>query len=153
MGWLDSLPLGKRLFAKLTLDEKRQALELDDFYLQSILDARQGKARVMEVGTDTGFVKKMTDADLRQAIEIVRLQKRAKTAGDTGRHREAIDLYEQIVRKVPFDSIALMSLGVQYAYLREGRKAVHYLEKALKADPGNGRIRGNLEAVRDDFGL
>jgi Tfp pilus assembly protein PilF len=47
----------------------------------------------------------------------------------------------------------MMSLGVQYAYLRDGRKAVECLERALRSDPGNQRIRNNLQGIREDFRL
>ena len=143
----------KELFAKLTPDEKRRALDLDDFYLQSILDARSGKAKVVEIGTKSAFVEKLTDDDIKEAIGLVRLQKKAVAASERGNHREAIGLFEKILEKAPFDSISLMSIGVQYAHLRDGQKAVQYLEKALKSDPTNHRIRGNLQAIREDFGL
>jgi hypothetical protein len=74
------------LFANLTVDEKRAALDFDEFYLQSILDARQGKAQVIEVGFDNKFVERMTDEDIREAIELTRLQKRALAASEAGIH-------------------------------------------------------------------
>jgi tetratricopeptide (TPR) repeat protein len=153
MGFLDFFRPQKGLFAKLTENEKRSALELDDFYLQSILDARSGKAKVVEIGTDSTFVEKMTDHDIKEAIDLVRLQKKAVAASERGNHREAIQCFESILVKAPFDSISMMSIGVQYAHLRDGRTAVQYLERALKSDPSNQRIRGNLQAVREDFGL
>jgi tetratricopeptide (TPR) repeat protein len=152
MGLLNWLGMSG-LFAKLTLDEKRRALDLDDDYWQSILDARKGKTKVVEVGTDTGFVSKLSDGDIRQAIEVVRLQKKATAASAAGNHKEAIKRFEAIVAKAPFDSISMMSLGVQYAYLRDGGKAVQCLKRALQSDPDNQRIRGNLEGVRREFGL
>ncbi|OQC68254.1 MAG: hypothetical protein BWX48_00136 [Verrucomicrobia bacterium ADurb.Bin006] len=49
--------MGTELFANLTAEEKRAALDFDEFYLRSILDARQGTAHVVEVGFSNKFVK------------------------------------------------------------------------------------------------
>jgi tetratricopeptide (TPR) repeat protein len=153
MGLLDLLRGKTTIFSGLTDEEKRKALDLDEFYLQSVLEGRRGKVKVVEHGTDNAFVDKLTEQDIQEAIQIVRLQKKAITASDASNHREAVRLYEQIIAKTPFDSISLMSLGVQHAFLRECHKAVSYLKRALKQDPTNPRIRSNLEAVQRDFGL
>ena len=139
--------------APLTHEEKREVLDLNDFYLQSVLDARKGEVRLVDSGTNGRLVAKLSEDDIKQAIQIVRLQKKALAAAEAGNRREAIKLFEAIIAKAPFDSISMMSIGVQYAQLQDGRKAVQYLERVLKSDPANQRIRGNLEAIREDFGL
>lgn len=143
----------KQLFRRLTLEEKRKVLDLSEFYFQSVLDARSGRARVHEIDTETEFVQEMTDDDIEEAMELAGLQQKARAATEAGNHREAIRIYEQICAKAPFDSISMMSIGVHYAYLGDGPKAVQYLEKALQSDPNNQRIRRNLNSIRRDLGL
>jgi tetratricopeptide (TPR) repeat protein len=143
----------RELFAQLSDDEKRRALDLDDFYLQSVLDARKGKARVVAVGLDTRFVERLTEEDIKTAIDIMRLQKKAIAASEAGRHREAITNFEKIIAKAPFDCISMMSIGVQYAYLQDSCRAVEYLKRALKIDPHNSRIRENLQSVQQHFAM
>lgn len=75
----------------------------------SILDSRKGKVDVVVFGTDTGFVSKMTDDDVKQAIAISQLQKKAIAAAEAGDRKKAIKLFESIVTKAPFDSISMMS--------------------------------------------
>lgn len=140
----------KELFPRLSLEEKRKALDLNEFYLQSILKARKGQLQIVNVDTDAGFVDRMTEDDIMEAIELARLSRKAT---DTTDHREAIRIFEQIVAKAPFDSISMMSIGVRYANLGDGRKAVDYLEKALRSDPKNERIRSNLQGIRQHFRL
>lgn len=141
------------LFSKLSPAERREALDLDDFYLQSLLDARRGRGTIVHVGVDLSFTSRMTDSDIEEAVRITRLQKQAMAASEAGNHREAIRLLEQIVHIAPFDSISMMSLGVQYANLRNGAEAVRWLERALRVDPDNDRIRRNLSAIKRDFGV
>ncbi len=143
----------KELFQRLTLEEKRKVLDLSEFYLRSVLDAKSGRAKVHEIDTGTEYVQKMTDDDIKEAIELARLQRKATAATEAGNHRGAIRIYEQICAKAPFDSISMMSIGIHYAHLGDGPKAVRYLEKALQSDPNNQRVRRNLESIRRDLGL
>jgi tetratricopeptide (TPR) repeat protein len=140
----------KELFPLLSLEEKRRVLDLNEFYLQSTLSARRGRVNVVDAGMNSEFVDRMTDQEIMEAIELARLSREATDATD---HRKAIRIFEQIVAKAPFDSISMMSIGVHYAGLGDGRKAVSYLEKALRSDPNNQRIRENLEGIRQYFGL
>ena len=141
----------KELFPTLSLDEKRKLLDLTEWYLQSVLSARKGgEAKLVNVGVEADFVEKLSDDEIREAIELSRLTQKASTADNP---KEALRLFKQIVDRVPFDSISMLSIGVCYANLGQGRKAVSYVEKALESDPDNERIRQNLEAIRQHFGL
>jgi tetratricopeptide (TPR) repeat protein len=154
MGFFDWLTGSNRLFARLTPEEKREALDINfnESDLQTFYDARKGKVK-LQYPAGREFLSKMTEDDIKQAIEILRLQKKALAAAEAGNHREAIRQFETIVKKAPFDSISMMSIGVQYAQLGDARKAVQCLRKALKSDPTNQRIRANLQAIRGHFGL
>jgi Flp pilus assembly protein TadD len=99
------------------------------------------------------FLSKLSEDDVKQAFDIVRLGKKALVEANAGNRREAIKLFESILAKAPFDSISMMSIGVQYAHLGNRKKAVRYLEKALEIDASNERIRANLRAIRADFWL
>lgn len=141
------------LFSQLTATEKRRALELDDFFLQCVLKSRHGAAVVGGVGVDEqlALAAKLSDEDIRRAIEIVEWHKQALAASDGGDHQAAIVCFEKIIHVAPFDAISWMSLGVQHANLQNGPSAVECLERALVEDPDNERIRANLKAVRADF--
>lgn len=140
----------KELFPNLSLNEKRKVLDMNTFYLQSVLSSRKGQVQVVNVDMDADFVNKMTDDEILEAIELARLSQKATDASD---HKEAIRIFEQIIAKAPFDSVSMMSIGVRYANLGDGRKAVQYLEKALQSDPNNQRIRNNLNGIRQHFRL
>ena len=47
----------------------------------------------------------------------------------------------------PWDSITVMSVGVQYFRMNDIDNAIVWLKKAPKMDPDNERIRENLQAV------
>lgn len=147
--------MAETLFSRLTAEEKRRALDLDDLFLQSVLKSRHGGMAVVGLGVEEelALAARMSDGDIQQAIEIVEWHKQALAASESDEHQTAIEYFEKIVRQAPFDAISWMSLGVQHAFLRNGRKAVDCLERALSEDPDNERIRGNLEAVRADFAI
>ena len=150
MGLFRWLVGGSELFARLTPEEKRAALDLDDFFLRAVLDARRAKARLAANTAALRLAAKMSDEDLARALELVNLNRQAQQASSRGDHRAAVACFEKVVAEAPFDSIALMSLGVQYAFLGDRARAIEYLERAARADPSNRRIRDNLEAVRRD---
>jgi len=140
----------KELFPKLSLEEKRRLLNLTELYLQGVLSARKGQVKVINVGVKADFLDKLDDDEIMEAIELARLSQKGEKATNP---QEALRIFKQIVKKAPFDSISMLSIGVCYANLGDGRKAVSFVEKALKSDPNNQRIRENLEGIRQHFGL
>ena len=98
------------------------------------------------------MVEDLTTAQLEWLVELSKLEQDATNAGNAGEHAKAIELFARVVEVAPWNSIALMSLGVNHAMQGNGKRAIELLEQAFEVDPGNSRIRGNLEAVRRDFG-
>ena len=143
------------LFERLTTAEKRRALNLDEGFLQSVLKSRNDGAVVagIEVDGRVSLVAIMSDDDIRQATEIVKLHKQAIEASEASEHQTSIECFERIVKLAPFDAISWMSLGVQHAFLHNGHMAVDCLQRALLEDPDNERIRNNLHEIRADFGI
>jgi len=140
----------KELFPKLTIEEKRKVLDLQQWYLVSVLSARKGQLKIVNVGVEYPFLDRLSDTEIEEAIGLIRLCQKATNASDP---KESIRIYEQIIKKAPFDSISMLSIGVCYANLGNGRKAISYVEKALKINPNNQRIRDNLNGIRRHFGL
>lgn len=138
-------------FSTLSPGERLRALDFSEFYWQSVLDARRGSGVHVDNDPSTAFVPKLSDGEITQAIALCRLNARAVAVAESGNWREAVRLYQQICAIAPFDPIAWMSLGVQYAQGGDGRSGVKYLEKALQIDPGNQRVRENLRAVKAYF--
>lgn len=111
MGFLSQLFGKKELFTALSDREKREALDLAEQYLQSILDSRRGDGVTITLGGQRPFLSRLTDDDIRSAIEIVRLQKKAMAASERDDHGAAAKYYEEICARAPFDAVSLMSLG------------------------------------------
>ncbi len=139
------------LFPRLSLEEKRQLLNLSSWYLSSILSSRKGEPiQVINVGVDYGFLDRLTDSEIEEALRLIELCHQAEIASNPN---ESIRLYQQILSVAPFDSIAMLSIGVCYANLGNAKKAIYYVEEALKSDPHNQRIQGNLDAIKQHFGM
>lgn len=98
-------------------------------------------------------LEKATVEEIQNVIDMFKLSEAGDGFAQSGKFDQAIAKYEEAIDIAPFDPITMMSLGVCYAESGKGRKAVEVLEKALKLDPGNDRIRGNLSAIKDAFGL
>jgi Flp pilus assembly protein TadD len=153
LSWLKSLLGGnKALWGKLSISEAKHAREHHAIHWESVLDVRHGRAKKV-IGAESPYDKQLTDADIERIIEYARLMDAAREAGDSGSHKKAVQLYEQLLQLDPTNSIAMMSLGVCYAYLHQGTKAVEHLEEALRLDPSNRRIEGNLQAIKEEFRL
>jgi uncharacterized RDD family membrane protein YckC len=60
------------------------------------------------------------------------------------------ELYALAARWNPYNALALMSCGVALAKAGWLREALPWLERAGEVDPGNERIKNNIEAVRAD---
>jgi tetratricopeptide (TPR) repeat protein len=139
----------------LSDDQKRSVLDLGRGYLLFALQGRKTNARSMDMSSDSPakkIVSDLTDEQLEWLVDVANMEQEATNAGNSGNHSHAIKLFEKVVEKAPWNSIALMSLGVQHAFQRNGKKAIELLEQAARIDPSNSQIRGNLEAVRRDFG-
>lgn len=139
----------------LSADQKRSILDLGRGYLLFALQGRKTGARSMDMSPDSPakkLVGDLSDEQLEWLVDVANMEQEATNAGNSGNHSRSIELFEKVVEKAPWNSIALMSLGVQHAMQRNGKRAIELLEQAAKIDPSNSQIRGNLEAVRQDFG-
>jgi tetratricopeptide (TPR) repeat protein len=133
-------------FRALSLEERRTVLDTSEFVFRGVLRERAGELKVVHSSPEfAALISRLTDDDLVEAAELARLSQLAHHEPDL---EKSIALYQQIVERAPFDSISLMSIGVQYRRLGQRRLAVRYLERALATDPDNERIRRNLDNVR-----
>ena len=133
--------------AQLTDGEKRRLLEFNEGFFVAALAARRNKMTTS--GASSDILAKMTEAEISEFIELKRLNQKAVAASGQGDHSEALRYFSEACRRAPFDAISMMSMGVSYAYLGDGRNAVKCLEKALALDPRNERIRTNLRSIKD----
>ncbi|MBW2264098.1 MAG: hypothetical protein JRG91_19210 [Deltaproteobacteria bacterium] len=98
-------------------------------------------------------LEKATVKEIQKVVDMFELSQAGDGLAQSGNHKEAIGKYEKAVEVAPYDPITMMSLGVCYAETGSGRKSVEILEKAVKLDPGNERIKGNLSAIKQAFGF
>jgi tetratricopeptide (TPR) repeat protein len=125
--------------------EKRQLLEIDHPRLHAEQRRREGKLKTIDMdATQDRLIKRLTDEELAQLVHIRELMRKADATSGTA----AIQLYRQVLKLAPWDEISMMSIGVEYANARDFGKAIRWLEKAAKANPGNVRVKRNLEGVR-----
>ena len=125
--------------------EKRKLLEIDHPRLHAEQRRREGKLKTIDMeATQDRLIKRLTDEELAQLVHIRELMRKADATSGTA----AIQLYRQVLKLAPWDEISMMSIGVEYANARDFGKAIRWLEKAAKANPGNVRVKRNLEGVR-----
>jgi tetratricopeptide (TPR) repeat protein len=140
----------KELFPKLTLEEKRTLINLNEWYLEGVLSSREGKTEIVDTEQKYDFIEKLDDEEIKEALELLRLSAEGERASNP---KDALKIFQKLAKRAPFDSIALLSIGVCYANLGNGKEAVSYVEKALEIDPENERIKENLEGIKQHFGL
>ena len=148
------------LLSNFTDDEKRLLLD-------RLIRSKPGPNYELSwdhvVSQDTIFVKKeiknqtlklmdkLLENEKAFLIQLASLEESATSFGNQGKHSQSIDIFETIKKKAPWNSIAIMSLGVQYAKAGKGFMAVQTIKEALAMDPDNGQIKQNLRAVMKDF--
>ena len=82
--------------------------------------------------------------DFQWAKQVERTVDKAFSAGQRGSREESIRHYKKALELAPGCDLFLMSIGANYAQLRQKAKAIRYLERAGQISPGNARIRDNL---------
>src|SRR5262249_17494550 len=118
----------------LSLEEKRKVLDISEIALGGVLRARKGEGHVFCTSADDeALFGKMTDDDLHEVLELARLSRLTTNEADP---RKSISMFRQIVARAPFDSIALISIGVLHFNLGDRRSATRYLEKSPADRPG-----------------
>lgn len=114
-----------------------------------LLDRRLG---VLSVFVLIGVLPFVSDA-LAQPDSLTPRFERANEAYQDGRYEQAAKIYRRIV-EAGYGSLALYhNLGNAYVRLDSTGAAVWSYQKALQLDPGNRRVRHNLEFVRHREGL
>ena len=134
--------LSDRALTYLVLHRKLRGGEVASDRVQTTEEYRQEEGAVGF--RDDDLVGRMSDAELDALIEIKELNRQADaTSGPT-----AIKLYKQILKRAPWDEIAMMSIGVEYAQAGQFPTAISWLERAAKANPDDNRVKKNLAAVK-----
>ena len=101
------------------------------------------------IGDEAGFalLRKLTAGEIQRLQESV--ESGQKADGIAGSNmKEAARLYKKAAEANPYNALALLSHGVAVANLGNLREGIKWVEKALKVDPGNERIRSNLKGMK-----
>lgn len=141
-------------FETLTDNQKRELLDAG-VYLQICLSFRENGTKPITFGelpSGHEIINQLSEKDLSFLIKVRDLESKASDLGNSGDHQKAIEVFEEVLELAPWNSVAMMSLGVQYALLKKERLALELLEKASRMDPSNEQIKQNLTAVKRDFG-
>ena len=78
---------------------------------------------------------------------------RANEAMGKGEYGTAAKLYEKLVRKSGYSADVLFNLAVSYEHSGQPGKAILNYERALRLDPADSDIKGNLHLLRKKNGL
>lgn len=140
-------------FPQLTESEKRRLMEISDVVLVTVLAARKRGLELFEYSADAPLLRKLSDAQLAEAVALRRLYDRSLAAWRARNYSEAARLFERLCERAPFFSAARMSLVVQYAYLGLIDRARHHLAEALRRDPASPHVQQGAQWVRDCFGV
>ncbi len=92
-------------------------------------------------------------ASIASAGSSEKLFAEGNAAYSVGDYDKAIAAYENIIQEEGYAASVLYNLGNSYAQKGMIGKAVLCYERALKLDPSNSDIIGNLEKLRKDAGL
>ena len=140
---------------KFTDDQKRTFLDLGQSYLLFRYHSRISDGQFLYMGDPPPgheLVDQLSDEELKWLVDLALLETEASNAGSNGDHERSIELFKKVLDLAPWNSIAIMSLGVQYAFLGQGKKAIAFLERASHMDLDNQQIKKNLRAIQEDFG-
>lgn len=137
-------------FGSFSDAEKRRLLDINKAGLLAEKMRRSSSAVVAGTLSElTGLAKRLSDAELERLIKIRDLCDKA----DNSSGQAAIGFYQEVFQMAPWDEISQMSIGVEYAQMGNLPEAVKWLEKAARLNPGNPRVKSNLQAVRSAAGL
>ncbi len=78
---------------------------------------------------------------------------RANEAMGKGEYGTAAELYEKLVQKSGYSADVLFNLAVSYEHSGQPGKAILNYERALRLDPSDSDIKGNLHLLRKKNGL
>lgn len=98
---------------------------------------------------EAGEAERHLSACLKQTGEDPHIQFHlAEAKASLGQSSAAIELYQQVLTKLPTDSETMTNLGLLYLQTRQFDQAIAMLQAALDADEENERARSSLEVAR-----
>jgi choline-sulfatase len=141
------------------------AAQLDEFHQKT---SRAGQAEVAltprqaEQLQALGYVssgsskpeseEKQRGADPKDKVQIANLLHQGLLDADDGNYRDAIPLFEQIVKADPKMALANLQLGRAWNSLGEFDKAVPWLQKAVELTPDSAEAHYELGAALGEMG-
>lgn len=138
-----------KTFGGFSDDEKRDLLEMRDTMLLDFLEKKKAGIKLPlfnSLGGKTIDLENLSENDIQSLLTIQKL------CADADRYPkrellEKIKKYKKVLEYAPWDSISVMSIGVQYYKMGNMPEAIKWLRKAADMDPKNQRIKKNLLAV------
>jgi Flp pilus assembly protein TadD len=143
MSWLGNL-FGRESTPPLTSEQKR-ALWMTPMELTAA-STTSNAFRASSSGIERLDIAKET---IEWATPIVDQLAAASRLAEAGRFDDAISGFKKVLDVAPEAPIALMSIGCCYGAKRNKAEGKKWLTRALKSEPNNARIQGNLDALRD----
>jgi tetratricopeptide (TPR) repeat protein len=125
--------------------EQKQALWMTPMELL----ASSMSAHVISIDSSSAKKIQVSKETAEWAKPIVDILTRASRQAEGGRFDEAIETFKLVLNAAPEAPIALMSIGCCYGAKRNKSEALKWLKRALKSDPHNSRIKGNIEAASE----
>ena len=134
MGWLGSL-FGQPRMLKANLGEERP----------EFLEAMIKGGKPYAVCDTQGRSEELSVADMKVALKAKRIMEQADRLAAAGDVPAAKAAYEKFIRTANFeDDVAYYSLANVCIVLRDKSSAKKWLQRALKANPGNAKVRMRL---------
>ena len=96
--------------------------------------------------------EKQRGADPKDKVQIANLLHQGLLEADEGNYRDAIPLFEQIVKADPKMALANLQLGRAWNSLGEYDKAVPWLQKAVELTPDSAEAHYELGAALGEMG-
>lgn len=138
----------------LTDEQKRMVLDCGWSLKAAVQRVAAGETpAVLGTAHHVEVVNRLSLEELKFFSSLYDLEQEATRVGQAGDHQKAIALFKQLAAKAPWHSIALMSIGVLYAFQDQEDEAFSYLHRALQVDPENQQIKQNLRQVEQKFGV
>ena len=138
-GFLSALPQKDRV----------RVSNVNPLILEFILKEKRGEDAPVMLGDEATFalLRKLSVGEIQKLKESVEYgQKGDAVAGSS--MSQAASMYKKAFEANPYNSLALLSHGVALANLGNLREGITWVEKALKVDPNNERIRNNLKGMK-----
>ena len=152
--FLGPLTAEEKLFiGNLPLDVYETVIREKTPGVPNLVYAAPGPDAFWRLQEQLAILRKLNIEDLKRLKESVSLVMQADVVarrGDVLAYVRGAEMYSNAARFNPFNELALMSCGVSLARAGYHGEALPWLARALEVNPGNERVKTNLEAVRAD---